>query len=102
LTLYLLSIVRLLLPDALLPATTALGTAAEDGQPRGLAAGANVIMPNLSPLAAREKYTLYDGKKHSGSEGAEGIVALRKRLEAEGYDAPPDRGDCARIVEEHN
>lgn len=96
LTLYLLAIVRLLLPDVLLPATTALGTAAQDGQLHGLAAGANVIMPNLSPQGAREKYMLYDGKKSSGSEGAEGLDILKANLAAQGFDAAPDRGDCAR------
>ena len=96
LTLYLLSIIRLLLPDVLLPATTALGTAAEDGQLRGLAAGANVIMPNLSPEAVRGKYMLYDGKKASGSEAAEGIEQLEAALLAQDYTSRPHRGDCLR------
>ncbi len=96
LTLRLLSLVRLLLPDVLLPTTTALGSAAEDGQLRGLMAGANVIMPNLSPLSAREKYMLYDGKKISGSEAAEGIEQLKASLQAEGYTVEPQRGDSLR------
>lgn len=96
LTLYLLAIVRLLLPDVLLPATTALGTVEEDGQQRGILAGANVIMPNLSPPAAREKYMLYDNKRRSGSEAVEGTAELRARLAALGYSTQPARGDCAR------
>lgn len=96
-TLYLLAIVRLLVPDALLPATTALGTAAQNGQIQGLMAGANVIMPNLSPPKAREKYTLYDGKKSSGSESIEGLNALKENLAAQGFDTAPHRGDCIRM-----
>lgn len=99
LTLYLLAIVRLLLPDVLLPATTALGTAAQDGQLRGLFAGANVLMPNLSPPKVRDKYRLYDGKKSNGSEAAEGLGTLKARLAAQGFDMAPARGDCARVLQ---
>ena len=66
LTLKLLSIIRLLLPKVLLPATTALGTMSTDGRSRGILSGANVIMPNLSPKAAREKYMLYNNKLNTG------------------------------------
>ena len=88
LTLFLLGIVRLLLPGALLPATTALGTASPTGRERGLLAGANVIMPNISPPAAREKYMIYDGKETRGLEG------LRKRIEETGYEIVIARGDA--------
>ena len=71
LTCYLLSVVRLLCPNVLLPATTALQTLAEDGRERGIRAGANVVMPNLSPLSVRKKYMLYDNKLSSGAEAAE-------------------------------
>lgn len=96
-TLYLLAIVRLMLPDVLLPATTALGTATKDGQLRGLMAGANVIMPNLSPKEVREKYMLYDGKKISEDESVEGLKQLKAALTAKGYSIEPHRGDCLRI-----
>jgi len=88
LTLLLLGIVRVLLPGALLPATTALGTAAPDGRERGLLAGANVIMPNISPARARGKYLLYDGKETRGTEG------LREGVEALGYEIAAVRGDA--------
>lgn len=98
LTLRLLALIRLLLPDVLLPATTALGTAAEDGQLQGLEAGANVIMPNLTPVGARENYLLYDNKKSVGSEGADGIGMLTKNLVLHGYHVADGRGDSARYV----
>ena len=69
LTLYLLSIIRLMNPYVLLPATTALGTAMAGGREEGILHGANVIMPNLSPPSARDKYMLYDNKLRSGAEG---------------------------------
>lgn len=92
-TLKLLAIIRLLHPHVLLPATTALGTIHEKGRELGILAGANVVMPNLSPQAAREKYTLYDNKIHSGDEAAEGDTNLRKRMREIGYDLVTDRGD---------
>lgn len=76
LTLFMVSLVRLVLPHALLPATTALGTAAGDGRERGILAGANVVMPNLSPARARKRYALYDGKLSDGLEAAENIAAI--------------------------
>ena len=79
LTLILLSIIRLLVPDVLLPATTALNTADENGRQNGILAGANVIMPNLSPKSVREKYMLYDGKISSFDESAEEIENLKKK-----------------------
>ncbi|MCC2830654.1 [FeFe] hydrogenase H-cluster radical SAM maturase HydE, partial [[Clostridium] innocuum] len=67
-----LSIIRLILPDVLLPATTALGTIDPQGREQGILAGANVVMPNLSPVAVRKKYMLYDNKICTGDEAADG------------------------------
>lgn len=92
-TLVMLALTRLLLPRALLPATTALGTVAGDGRERGVLAGANVLMPNLSPPADRKKYTLYDNKISDGDEAAENVAALARRMEAIGYEVVVDRGD---------
>ena len=93
LTLYLLSLLRLIHPDLLLPATTALGTLQEDGRERGMLAGANVVMPNLSPPDARKKYTLYNGKLHSGAESAQHVADLKARMAAIGCRVVTDRGD---------
>ena len=71
LTLFLLSVIRILLPKVLLPATTALGTLDQKGREKGLAAGANVLMPNLSPLKNRKQYELYDNKICTGEEAAD-------------------------------
>ncbi len=94
LTLFLLSAIRLSLPEVLLPATTALGTARSDGRLQGLLHGANVIMPNLSPARVREKYALYDNKVHSGNEAAEHLEALRKELAKENFTVAISRGDA--------
>ena len=93
LTIRLLSIIRLLLPKVLLPATTALGTAEEDGRERGVRAGANVIMPNLSPAEVRKKYLLYDNKIATGDEAAESVAHLRLSMEKIGYQVVTARGD---------
>lgn len=95
LTLFLLSVIRLLLPGVLLPATTALGTLLPNGREEGILHGANVVMPNLSPQDARTKYTLYDNKLHSGAEAAESLALLRESLEKIGYEIPVSRGDPA-------
>lgn len=92
-TLLCLSIVRLLLPNVLLPATTALATIDGDGRIKGMNAGCNVVMPNLSPLEDRSKYLLYDNKASSGEEAAESLRALREHLAAAGYKVVIDRGD---------
>lgn len=92
-TVLLLSIFRLMHPSALIPATTALATLAPDGRERGILAGANVVMPNLSPHWEREKYTLYDNKAFLGAESAEGLAMLQQRLEAIGYKISTERGD---------
>lgn len=93
LTLTLLSIVRLLLPNVLLPATTALGTVSDTGRERGLLAGANVVMPNISPKANRSDYALYNGKLATKEEAAEGLEKLRKKVESIGYHIEISRGD---------
>ena len=82
-----------MLPKALLPSTTALGTGAVDGRERGILAGANVVMPNLSPMENRAKYMLYDGKLISGAEAAEALDALRANMRAIGYEVVTSRGD---------
>ena len=92
-TLTLLSILRLLLPCALLPATTALGTIDGDGREKGMNAGCNVVMPNLSPRDCRRKYLLYDNKIATGDEAAESLNSLKKRMERAGYEIVTDRGD---------
>ena len=93
LTLYLLSLVRLMLPEVLLPATTALGTVAQNGRTTGVLAGANVVMPNLSPQTVRSKYLLYDNKACMGLEAAEHLQQLREEMAAIGYAVVTDRGD---------
>ena len=97
LTLYLLGLIRLLLPKVLLPATTALGTISDDGRERGILAGANVVMPNLSPAGVRKKYMLYDNKLSSGSEAAESLNLLRESLSKIGYGIAVSRGDSLVI-----
>ena len=92
-TLRLLAIIRLMLPTVLLPATTALGTVSGDGRVRGMQFGANVVMPNLSPLSVRKKYMLYDNKIATGEEAAESVHLLRKTMNAIGYQVVTARGD---------
>lgn len=93
LTLFMIGLLRLMLPNALLPATTALGTIAPDGRERGILAGANVVMPNLSPKDVRKKYLLYDNKICTGDEAAECLNCLKGRMNRIGYDIDTDRGD---------
>ena len=93
LTLFLLSLVRLMLPNVLLPATTALGTIKEGGREEGILAGANVVMPNLSPKLVRNKYMLYNNKLNTGAESAQHIEKLRQTLNNIGYDIQISRGD---------
>lgn len=94
LTLFLLSLIRLIKPEILLPATTALGTLSRGGRERGVMAGANVVMPNLSPFSVRKKYMLYDGKIATGQESAQCVADLRDRMKAIGYDVTVNRGDA--------
>lgn len=92
-TLFYLAIIRLMLPKVLLPATTALGTIDPKGREKGVHAGANVIMPNLSPLSVRKKYMLYDNKISTGEEAAESVALLKQRMEAIGCQVIIGRGD---------
>ena len=92
-TLHMLAILRLMFPNVLLPATTALGTIHQQGRELGILAGANVIMPNLSPVNVRGKYLLYDGKICTGDEAAECHSCLERRMEKIGYHIIVDRGD---------
>ena len=96
-TLFVLSLVRIMLPDTLLPATTALGTVHPAGREEGIKAGANVVMPNVSPLAARKKYMLYDNKICTGEESAQCIACLKSRLAAIGYEIVESRGDYSAL-----
>ncbi|HIZ74309.1 MAG TPA: [FeFe] hydrogenase H-cluster radical SAM maturase HydE [Candidatus Mediterraneibacter stercoravium] len=93
LTLFMLGLIRLLLPKVLLPATTALGTIAEDGREKGILAGANVVMPNLSPEQVRKNYMLYDNKLCTGDEAAESLKKLDARFRHIGYHIAVSRGD---------
>lgn len=92
-TLRILSIVRLILPEVLLPATTALGTIDSEGREKGIRAGANVVMPNLSPTDVRDKYLLYDNKICTGDEAAECIRCMSLRVSKVGYEVVQSRGD---------
>lgn len=92
-TLCMLALVRLMHPKVLLPATTALGTIKQDGRQLGLMAGANVLMPNLSPTTARNKYKLYDNKLSTGCEAAEGLNALKQQLHNVNRTIEVGRGD---------
>lgn len=92
-TLRLLAIIRLLHPHVLLPATTALATLHSKGREMAIASGANVIMPNLSPVEHRAKYSIYDNKCATGTEAAEGVRNIRERISEIGSDAVIDRGD---------
>lgn len=96
LTAYLLSIIRIIKPDILLPATTALGTVSEDGRTLGILSGANVVMPNLSPVCERKKYSLYDNKASGGEEAAEGLEKLKLQMKNIGYEIVVSRGDILK------
>lgn len=96
LTLRLLAVLRLMFPHVLLPATTALGTIHPQGREMGLKAGANVLMPNLSPVRVRKAYSLYDAKICTGEEAAECAGCLARRVAAAGYRIVSDPGDVRR------
>lgn len=97
LTCFLLSVIRLIRPGILLPATTALATLDECGTEKGILSGANVVMPNLSPIAAKQKYELYNNKLYGSSEAAKNVEELKRRMENIGYRVVVDRGDVRRI-----
>ncbi len=92
-TLFILGIMRLLNPKVLLPSTTALGTLDPKGREKGILAGANVVMPNLSPISVRKNYELYDNKICTDEEAAECCELLEKRINAIGYRTVVERGD---------
>ena len=96
-TLFMIGLLRLTLPYALLPSTTALGTIHPLGREKGILAGANVVMPNLSPRSVRKKYLLYDNKICTGDEAAECRFCLNKRMESIGYNIAVTRGDVKQI-----
>lgn len=97
LTLVLISILRLMNRNALIPSTTALGTIHPMGREMGILAGANVVMPNLSPVSVRKKYMLYDNKICTGEEAAECKYCLSNRMKSIGYEIVTDRGDYSEI-----
>ena len=96
LTCYLLSILRLIHPPMLIPATTALGTIDPLGREKGIQAGANVVMPNLSPVAVRKQYELYDNKICTGEESAQCRDCLNQRMRSIGYEIVTHRGDIKK------
>ena len=100
LSLRLLSIIRLMFPYALLPATTALGTIAPNGMELGLTHGANVVMPNLSPVGVRKLYELYEDKICTGEEAAECRFCLDRRVASTGYAIAVHRGDVKDAQQE--
>jgi len=87
------AMVRIILPNALIPATTAVGTLDSFGREKAIKAGANVVMPNLSPLNVRNKYTLYDNKICTGDEAAECRRCIERRINSAGYNINNSRGD---------
>ena len=93
LTVFLIGVLRLMFPSALIPSTTALGTIDPKGRELGVFAGANVVMPNLSPVDVRKKYMLYDNKICTGDEAAECRFCMQKRIESIGYEIAVTRGD---------
>lgn len=95
-TLRLISILRLMFPKALIPSTTALGTMHPEGRELGLAAGANVVMPNLSPKATRKLYEIYENKICTDEEAAESIEKLKKKTEEAGFEIVIDRGNSIK------
>jgi iron-only hydrogenase maturation rSAM protein HydE len=97
-TLFLLSLLRLIHPNMLIPATTALGTIDKRGRELGILSGANVLMPNLSPTAVRKKYLLYDNKICTGDESAQCRACLSRRMESVGAHLLVDRGDVKKIT----
>lgn len=97
LTCYLLSLIRLICPEVLLPATTALGTIDAKGREKGILSGANVVMPNLSPSSVRKKYELYNNKLCTGEESAEQVKELEMKMKDIGYEVVVDRGDRIRM-----
>lgn len=92
-TLFFISLIRLAVPGVMIPATTALATLSDDGRKKGILAGANVIMPNISPINIRDHYQLYDNKVNKGLEAVEGIEELQEEMKSIGYEISFVRGD---------
>lgn len=101
LTLIMLALIRIMLPKVLLPATTALGTIDPVGRESGFQAGANVVMPNLSPTSHRKDYALYDNKLSTGAEASEGLAELVRRIKAAGFEPDFSRGDSQMTSSTH-
>lgn len=101
-TVVLLSLIRLLLPHVLLPASTALGSVDPLGREKGIKAGGNVVMPNLSPTEVRDKYALYDGKICTGDEAAECRMCIEGRMRRFGYEVEVNRGDNVKWLKKNN
>lgn len=97
LTLIMLSITRIILPNVLLPSTTALATVSDEGRLLGIKSGCNVIMPNLSPVNYRNKYSLYNNKVNSNSETLENLKQIKKQLESIGYEMDLSKGDYKNL-----
>ena len=96
LTQFILALCRIMLPQVLMPATTALGTAEADGRQLGVLAGCNVVMPNLSPAHVRQKYMLYDNKAGTDLTAQQGIALLRSQMEQIGCEVVIGRGDFGK------
>ena len=101
-TVILLSLIRLLLPHVLLPASTALGSVDPLGREKGIKAGGNVVMPNLSPTEVRDKYALYDGKICTGDEAAECRMCIEGRMRRFGYEVEVNRGDNVKWLKKNS
>ncbi len=95
-TLFVLSLLRIMLPDAGIPVVSSIGTAHPRGREMAIMAGANIVMPNLTPPEERAKFSVFDGKLTGGVEVAEGVEKLKRRLDAIGYTLQPERGDFRR------
>lgn len=102
LTLFLLSLTRILLPRVLMPSTTALGSVSEEGRKQGILAGCNVVMPNLSPQNVRKSYMLYDHKAGVNTDAESGLNQLKRQMEEIGYQVISSRGDYGEQAEKEN
>jgi len=98
LTLTMLSLARLMVPDSLMPATTAMGTLDKNGRELALKAGANVVMPNLTPVTERPKYALYENKICLGDEAAHCRQCIETRIRSAGFEVDMGRGDSLRVL----
>lgn len=94
LCLFMIGVLRLMFPKAMIPATTALGTVDPMGREKGILAGGNVVMPNLSPKRVRGKYLLYDGKICTGEDASMCQGCMKGRMKRIGYEIDPGRGDA--------